>query len=86
VFVLQYVDGYVYPSFEHSWLETKSFHVIDVYPVATLGGPIMIVGSAMCGLTHWHYKKRRLKKLGFNQSWFRQAVKKIVQELRLNQK
>ena len=33
------VDGFFFPSFEHSWLVTEQGNVIDVYPVGTVGGP-----------------------------------------------
>ena len=44
-FPLKVNSGYFARSYEHSWLTTASGHIIDVYPVATLGGPILIDGS-----------------------------------------
>jgi hypothetical protein len=41
---LTVVDGHVL-GHEHSWLMTKSGNVIDVYPVATVGGPLLIMNS-----------------------------------------
>ncbi len=41
---LSVVDGRVL-GHEHSWLVTKSRNIIDVYPVATVGGPLLIMDS-----------------------------------------
>jgi len=38
------MTGYLYPSYQHSWILTKNGNIIDVYPVAILGGPLMISG------------------------------------------
>lgn len=39
-------DGYFYPQCQHSWLTTVSGHVIDVYPVGILGGPLLLEATA----------------------------------------
>ncbi len=37
-------DGYFYKiGREHSWLRTKNGCIIDVYPVALVGGPILVL-------------------------------------------
>jgi hypothetical protein len=41
---LTVVDGRVL-GHEHSWLVTRSRNIIDVYPVATVGGPLLIMDS-----------------------------------------
>lgn len=41
---LTVVDGRVL-GHEHSWLMTSAKNVIDVYPVATAGGPLLIMDS-----------------------------------------
>ncbi len=41
-FTLEVKDGYFHPHYEHSWLETRNGHIIDVYPVGILGGPFLI--------------------------------------------
>jgi hypothetical protein len=38
------VDGHVL-GHEHSWLVTRSRNIIDVYPVATVSGPLLIMNS-----------------------------------------
>lgn len=82
VFSLKYVDGYYYPNFDHTWLLTENGNLIDVYPVATIGGPIMIVGNPhLYTPVYWLYKKKRLTGRGFGKWWFRRAVNKMVTEL-----
>lgn len=39
---LKIETGVYHDIFEHSWLRTRSGRIIDVYPVATLGGPLLI--------------------------------------------
>ncbi len=39
-----YRDGYFARCWEHSWLLTAHGNLIDVYPVATYGGPALING------------------------------------------
>jgi hypothetical protein len=41
---LTVMDGHVL-GHEHSWLVTKAGNIIDVYPVATVGGPLLIMNS-----------------------------------------
>lgn len=36
--------GYFMTSYEHSWVCTKNNNIIDVYPIATVGGPLLIDG------------------------------------------
>lgn len=41
---LKCADGYFYKKgYEHSWLETPNGCIIDVYPIAVLGGPILVL-------------------------------------------
>lgn len=44
-FALKCVDGTFAAGWEHSWLESESGNIIDVYPVALLGGPVLLDGS-----------------------------------------
>jgi hypothetical protein len=46
IFGLRYVDGKHLDLFEHSWVETSSGNIIDVYPVGALGGPQLIDASS----------------------------------------
>ena len=45
LFLLKFEDGFYAKLYQHSWLRTKEGSVIDVYPVACMGGPIMIAGG-----------------------------------------
>lgn len=45
VFSLKLEDGYFCYHWEHSWVRTPKLNVIDVYPVAILGGPILVMGD-----------------------------------------
>ena len=48
IFSLPVEDGYWKLGYNHSWLRTERGNIIDVYPVATVGGPILIAGSVFC--------------------------------------
>ena len=41
-FSLKFKDGYFCFHWQHSWIVAPHFNIIDVYPVAILGGPIMV--------------------------------------------
>lgn len=78
VFHLQYVDGHFYPYYQHTWLLTPTGNIIDVYPVAVLGGPIL-----MDRLVARHfYKKRSLLNDDARKLSFRRAVRRITEELK----
>ncbi len=47
-FPVRVKDGYFADCFRHSWVETEEGHLIDLYPVACLGGPIMLEGKTGC--------------------------------------
>lgn len=55
---LNLVSGHFCRAWEHSWLQTPAGHLIDVYPVAQLGGPVLLDGT--CGpwpaLYVWDHK------------------------------
>jgi len=42
VFVLKVQSGHYASFYEHSWVETKHGNCVDVYPVATVGGPVLV--------------------------------------------
>jgi hypothetical protein len=79
-FPVRVCDGYFCGSYQHSWLRTEDGSYIDVYPVATLGGPILIAGTAFCSLGHKLYKTRRYKGR-FSKPEFKAAVKEIREEI-----
>lgn len=83
VFALQYADGYFLPHFEHSWVFTPSGHVIDVYPIAMLGGPVLIDGAiAKKWYRKEHPKKLWGRKLSFRQASFRRCVRKLTKSIK----
>jgi hypothetical protein len=41
---LKVKHGRFMSAYEHSWLETKQRNIIDVYPIAIIGGPLLIDG------------------------------------------
>src|SRR3989344_4689806 len=79
-FSLKVRDGKFMSGYQHSWLETASGHIIDVYPVATLGGPILIDGGrksfspsrGMYTVTHKKYYGHK-----FDTRQFRRCVKRL---------
>ncbi len=81
VFSLQYADGFYYPKFDHSWLITKEGHILDVYPVGAIGGPIMVVNPKTDSPAYWLYKEKKLSGNGFDKPWFKDAVCKIKIEI-----
>ncbi|MDP1760195.1 MAG: hypothetical protein Q8L01_01940 [Candidatus Woesebacteria bacterium] len=82
---VKFVDGRLYPFFDHSWLVTLAGNIIDVYPVATIGGPIMILAENSQAAHHYltnvpppiqrSYEKR------FNLECFQRAVELTVMSL-----
>lgn len=46
LFNLKYVDGKHLDLVEHSWVETPTGNIIDVYPVGALGGPQLIAADS----------------------------------------
>jgi len=58
-----YRDGYYADFFEHSWNVTPTGHVLDVYPVGCLGGPIIIDGDIIAGPGKALYSARDISEL-----------------------
>lgn len=42
------IDGYFSAGFQHSWITTESYSLIDVYPVAMIGGPLLLWDDPLC--------------------------------------
>ena len=80
---LKVVDGFFYPNFNHSWCVTNEGNIIDVYPVAIIGGPFLISGDS-CSPAHWLYVEKDIKnrtQLSFSDELFEEAVRKIKEFL-----
>lgn len=80
LFSLKFVDGYFHPNYNHSWLLTPTGNLIDVYPIAVLGGPILISG-AFSSPARWLYKKENISDGLFNKPSFRRSVGASIKAL-----
>ena len=78
-FELERVSGYFEPCMEHSWTTTRSGNIIDVYPVAIYGGPILVVGQSLTGR---FYTKENIRPDIFESDSFGMAVKSVVEALK----
>jgi hypothetical protein len=77
-FGLKVVDGEYIVGFSHSWLLTPDGRwVIDVYPCATVGGPIIVDASAafLPGKILYKEGKVKAKLLPFTSPEFKNAVR-----------
>ena len=83
VFSLQYVDGYFYRRYDHSWIETPSGNIIDIYPVAIIGGPIMMDGNngMIAQQLYSPDSTRKISRGKFGRNSFRRAVRKTISAL-----
>ena len=90
IFSLEFVDGYFTDGYCHSWILTKKGNIIDVYPVAILGGPILMDASGFSP-ARFLYKKINEELEGIPEAswyrvpseerWFKESVEKIKDEL-----
>ncbi len=86
VFFLQYKDGYFCDRYCHTWLLTPAGHIIDPYPVATLGGPILMEALQVLSPAHRLYKTKNGRDISrgvFSTPWFRRSVERTVRAIRL---
>jgi hypothetical protein len=81
VFGLRYIDGYFCRSYQHSWVLTRYGNIIDVYPIAVFGGPILLHRGDNSP-ARFLYKRRFLTNK-FQQPSFQRSVKIIVSWLAL---
>lgn len=84
VFHLKVADGFFARFYDHSWLVTPRGHIVDVYPVGILGGPILVDGSGVLSPGRHLYKKkdpRRFAKGQFSKNSFRRSVRRITKAL-----
>ena len=78
-FGLQRQSGFYYLSAEHSWVLTKTSNIIDVYPVAIYGGPILVANYSITGRI---YCGKRIRPDLFGSDSFKKAVDIVVNELK----
>lgn len=80
-FYLKVVDGYYLEIYQHSWCVTPQGNIIDVYPIATLGGPILLDGGDFTPASKLYKKKDSRtfsQKVRFTDSSFRRSVRRIT--------
>ncbi|KKW47152.1 MAG: hypothetical protein UZ00_C0014G0005 [Parcubacteria group bacterium GW2011_GWA1_60_11] len=84
VFPVRVRDGYFAVNYQHSWVETPGGHLVDLYPVAVVGGPIMFEGS-MASPQCRIYRRLSARKLSagrFGKNSFRRSVRRITRALK----
>lgn len=86
LFPVRICDGFFCGNYQHSWVETNTGELIDVYPVGIIGGPIMFdlsMGSPQ--RLRKLYKKCRFTKLfGLDPTGpvFKNQVKIVIDALK----
>ncbi len=73
---VEYKDGYFGNFNQHSWLVTKERLIIDPYPVAVVGGPILIDTRFITGWSSL-YQEASFSKL--TNSLFQKSVEKVTE-------
>ena len=82
VFSLRCVDGYYYLSYQHSWVLTQNNKIIDVHPIAILGGPILVHNAVFSPHSHIYIEKEIIRISDeFNEPYFKDIVKLIASQL-----
>ena len=82
-FPVKVYDGYFCGSYQHSWLRTRNGAIIDLYPVATMGGPILIDDSTFYCPARKLYKANRSRYNGmFSKSEFKMRVRLLRDEIK----
>lgn len=84
VFPVRVRDGYFAGNYEHSWGETPGGHLVDLYPVAVVGGPVMFEGSVSSPQRRI-YRRLSARKLSmgrFGKNSFRRSVRRIARALK----
>ncbi len=83
VFHLPYCDGYFHRVYRHSWVCTPTNNIIDVYPIAMIGGPILYDGNVGSPARLLYTKTSAIKISDgtFNTKSFRRSVERIRRAL-----
>lgn len=80
---LRVEDGYYCKGYEHSWLLTSRGNIIDAYPIATLGGPLLLDATS-CPFPPAEELYQRDNQISAqvvwlqHQPWFKEAFAKLV--------
>jgi len=80
-FRLEYRDGHYCRRYEHAWLVTPQSHIIDFYPIATVGGPIMIAHDFVNSTRLYQPCHARQLTPKFSDPSFRRAVKILIRTI-----
>ncbi|MDP3947122.1 MAG: hypothetical protein Q8Q41_00305 [bacterium] len=86
VFPVRVRDGYFAGNYQHSWVETPGGHLVDLYPIAVIGGPIMFEGG-LASPQRRIYRRLSARKLSrvtplrFGKNSFRRSVRRIARAL-----
>ena len=83
VFALRCIDGYFYTNAQHSWVLTPNENIIDVYPIAIFGGPILVHGERFSPSSWLYRQDARMKPTfqQFDEPCFIRAVEIVSREL-----
>ncbi len=82
VFPVKTVDGFFAHSYQHSWVITEEGHIIDLYPVACLGGPILHEGSTGAAPSRRLYREDKdFYRERFSEKSFLESVEITVKAL-----
>ena len=84
LFPVKLQDGYFLYHWQHSWVIGPKRNIIDVYPVAILGGPIMVSGDfgSPCNMLYQPIPTKVAYGNRFNRPSFQRAVRITVQHLK----
>lgn len=76
-------DGAFLTFYEHSWVETPSGYVIDVYPVGAVGGPLLYDKGVYSpkSLMFTRASAKKISKGRFDTPSFRRSVRRITKAL-----
>ena len=74
-------DGFYANMLPHSWVVTENGHLIDIYPMATIGGPILIDGSPGAPSRKLYRSAPRSYNGEFGKAWFVRSARLVKKEL-----
>ena len=87
LFPVMLKDGFYLKGYQHSWIVTVSGHLIDVYPIGVLGGPILCENTSMLSPARRLYHEVDLEAESivydfFKKPWFLRSVQTVTDALR----
>lgn len=85
LFSVKLWDGFYIKGYQHSWLETEYGHLIDVYPIGVIGGPILLENTSRLSPARRLYipeKSWKVTQGTFSTVSFRRSVRRVTKALR----